>query len=154
MPLPLAYLNDGDLVAALQQALGLAEKVGGVLRRGVWHMATLVLAPNGQAPDRERVRSAVDSLAPDRLYWSRLEVPFRRFLVRLAERPNEREQEVARWVQGELSRQGCGAFEQTAGALDHSARVLRAVVQARQRFHSDLVSLLEPFRGILHEQDS
>jgi CRISPR system Cascade subunit CasA len=154
MPLPLAYLNDGDLVTALQQALKLAEEGGRVLRRSVWHLATLILAPNGQSPDTDRVRSVVDNLAPDRLYWSRLEIPFRQFLVRLAERPDAREQEVARWVKGELSRQAWQAFEQTAGALDHSARMLRAVVQARQRLHSGLSSLLEPYQEILHEQDS
>jgi hypothetical protein len=152
MPLPLEYLNDVELVASLQNALGLAEKVGGALRKSVWLMASRLLAPAADSADTDRVRSLVDNIAPERLYWSRLELPFRQFLVRLADNPAEREQEVARWLCHELLPRARDAFDKTAGSLDQSARELRAVTLAGRRLGAELASISQTFREALHEQ--
>jgi CRISPR system Cascade subunit CasA len=154
MPLPLAYLNDEMLVASLQQALTRAEEVAKVLRKCVWDMATLVLSPDKKSVDADRVQDVVDSLAPDRLYWSRLEIPFRRFLVGLAEEPDHQEQAVANWVRLELCRQARQAFEQTAGAWDHSARLLRAVTCSRRQLTAGLGTIARAYEEGLHGQDS
>jgi CRISPR system Cascade subunit CasA len=97
MPLPLAYLQDAELVAHLKEALDLAWQVEGLLRRVevaiAWVMA-----------ERSKAREAVDYLTgrqkqqgkiPDSVkglikqynlvtaYWPRLEAPLRSLLLEL-----------------------------------------------------------------------
>src|SRR5262249_21613362 len=126
MPLPLAYLNQEELVAGLKQALEQAEETAKALVGSVRLLSSAGLAPTWQA-DRKRVQSMVKHLAPDRLYWSRLEIPFREFLVRLADNPDKQERIIAQWVTEELYCHAGTAFELTAGNLDQTARMLRAV---------------------------
>jgi CRISPR system Cascade subunit CasA len=158
MPLPLDYLDDRELVAHLKHALSVAEDVAAALRRCAWVMAASILAPGDSKPDRDRVSGLVDSLSPDRLYWSRLEVPFRQFLVDLPgdpadrERQAHRERRLARWVLDALRPTARRAFDETAGQLDHSARVLRAVSEAGAKLTRELGSLCSPFKEYLHEQ--
>lgn len=106
LPLPLSYLRDQDLVAALGQELNRAEAVGHLLEPG----SEAVKLPNGKTarfprpaqilgetlaktserqPTPEVVRQVLDRLQLTRGYWSRLETPFRRLLVDL---PGEREE--------------------------------------------------------------
>lgn len=152
MPLPLAYLNDAELVSHLQQALQQAEDVGKALREAVWRAASLALAPTTGKADKDRVSDLVESLAPGRLYWSRLEVPFRQFMVRLASSGEAADAEVARWVCEVLAREARAAFEGTVGRMDHSARVLRAVTGGRFRLGAGLNTITGPYLEVLHEQ--
>ena len=126
IPLPSAYLQDTELVACLRISLDQAEKVGGVLRQGVWALASEVLAPGDRKPDADRVRAMVESLAPERLYWSRLEIPFRAFYVNLASRADmiDRQQMLACWVREQLCERAVNAFDEIAEQLDNSARML------------------------------
>jgi CRISPR system Cascade subunit CasA len=151
MPLPLALLNEEGLVAVLQQALVCAEEVARRLRRGVWLMAASLLSANGQQADADRIGPLVDSLAPERAYWSQLELPFRRFLLRLAEAPLEREQALARWAVEELGRRAWESFDRAAAGLGDSARALRAATLARRRLAGELGATLEPFKEALRE---
>jgi hypothetical protein len=151
MPLPLAYLDDKDLVDALGQALGAAEAVAGVLRDSVRLLATAVLAPAGGPADRDRVRALVNSLAPERPYWPQLEVPFRRLVVTLAEAAGDHDalaRAVAVWVREALRLTAVACFEQTAGQLDQSARLLRAAARSRHALHAGLTRLTAPFREV------
>jgi CRISPR system Cascade subunit CasA len=86
LPLPLAYLDQPQLVESLKTALKLAESVASdAIRAAAWAAATSWLTSGPEVrPDTDRVRSVVDSFAPDRLYWSRLERPFRELLLALA----------------------------------------------------------------------
>jgi CRISPR system Cascade subunit CasA len=155
MPLPVRYLDDIDLVKSLETALTEAEEVARELHDGVRRLAAENLAPAGGSPDRDRVRHFIDSLAPERLYWSRLEVPFRGFFRRLADQAGDPERQwgaVCRWVREDLWKQAHFAFEQTAGRLDQSPRLLRAVSLARREFRRRLAARTNPYREEEHEQ--
>jgi CRISPR system Cascade subunit CasA len=158
MPLPLAYLDDRNLVEALKTALAIAKETGDALRGSVWLLARLVLLPDEEKePGKQQkndVDRMVDALAPERLYWSRLEVPFRHFLVELAQDENRREEALARWVCNVLRPQAQQAFRQTAGQLDQSARVLRAAVVAERHFNINANRISRPFEEVLHEPNS
>jgi CRISPR system Cascade subunit CasA len=155
MPLPVRFLDDVDLLKSLENALTEAEEVARLLRDGVRRLAAEALAPAGGYPDRDRVSNFVDSLAPEQLYWSRLEVPFRHFFRQLAEYAGNLEGqwgEVCRWVREALWQQANHAFEQTAGRLDQSPRLLRAVALARREFHSRLATQTHSYREEAHER--
>jgi CRISPR system Cascade subunit CasA len=87
LPLPLAYLRDPYLVQALARTLRLAEDGGRALQRAVYRLATLALVSDasqgGREPDLKLVASLVTHLDTDWVYWSSLEVPFKRLLVEL-----------------------------------------------------------------------
>jgi CRISPR system Cascade subunit CasA len=155
MPLPIHYLDDIDLLKNLETALSEADEVERVLRDGVRRLATEALAPAGGNPDRDRVSNFVDALVPERLYWSRLEIPFLQFFRDLANHAGdvERQQaEVCRWVRQHLATQARLAFEQTAGRLDQSPRLLRAVALARRQFRGRLAARTNLYEEEAHEQ--
>lgn len=150
MPLPTEYLGDVDLVETLRSALSTAEDVADGLREAVRVTAQVALAPGGQA-DRKRVAALLEELAPERAYWSRLEVPFRRFFVALAE-ADDPQPAVRGWVCGELAARAREAFDRTAGRLDGIARLLRAVARGRQHLDRRLAAATTPYREEAHEQ--
>jgi len=130
-PLPLLYLDNALLVESLKQSLDLAECVASQsLRAAVWAAVADRLTANAdQSPDSKRVGSVIDSLGADRYYWSRLELPFREFLVSLAADVEQRETRVRKWF-GILREAAIGAFDETVGRLD-GGRDLKAVNAGR-----------------------
>lgn len=151
LPLPLAYLDDIDLVGSLKSALSLADDVGKLVRRAAWQTAATLLSNGQTSPDKQRVADLVDSLAPDRLYWSRLEIPFRQLLADLPGDCDHQERAIAHWTCETLRRQAEAAFDETAGDLNRSARELRAVTLGRQMLQRDLYSVIKPHQEKLHE---
>jgi CRISPR system Cascade subunit CasA len=151
MPLPLPLLNDVVLVEALQQGLKLTEDVAYTLRSAIEQLAQQVLSPGDQRPDPNRVRELVKCLAPERPYWSRLELPFRRFVVALAESGGDTSPVVADWVTRELPTEARAAFERTVVSFDTTARWLRAVTKARQQFTRKMAIVTKQFREVVHE---
>jgi len=146
LPLPLEYLSDPNLVGNLRTALGAAEEVADRLRSAVRFYAAAVLAPEpGQKPDAERVRALVGALAPERLYWSRLETPFRRFLIELPGDEAHRSGELTQWVRI-LDRTARQAFDNAVEQTETSARAMRAAVQARSMLIGGLSGTLKPFK--------
>jgi CRISPR system Cascade subunit CasA len=132
LPLPLAYLEDESktLVEELRGAVGAAEDAAGALRRSVWTMAELALAPDANA-DRARVTQLTESLAPERAYWPRLDLPFRKFIVDLP--LGDGEAAKREWA-SEIQNAATAAFDRCASALATSSRGYRAAAEARQRF--------------------
>ncbi len=131
LPLPLAYLHRSELVDTLHGALALAEDVGAAVRAGARAAAENRLTANpGMRPDTDRVWAVADSFAPDRLYWSRLERPFRELLVALADKGADLAAAVAGWYWRILHREGVCAFEQSIGRIDRG-RDLKAVNAGR-----------------------
>jgi CRISPR system Cascade subunit CasA len=128
LPLPLSYLDNPLLVESLKQALRLAERVAReALRAAVWAAAvTRLTAAPDQSPDSKRVGQLTDSLASDRLYWSRMELPFRDFLVDLARDLQQRDAQVAAWYSEVLRKSAINAFADSVGRLD-GGRDLKAV---------------------------
>jgi CRISPR system Cascade subunit CasA len=149
MPLPLAYLGDRALLEQLKLALAVTEDAARALRGSSWLTACRILAPNeSPKPDTDRVRAMVDALAPERLYWSRLEVPFRKHLVDLPGDGSSEHQArmLSGWTFDVLRPTALRAFDETAGRLDQSARVLRAVAVGRRSLGSELTRIAEAHR--------
>lgn len=154
MPLPLAYLTDADLVHSLKTALQLAEDVAQCLSNAAKITVKETLAPDpDRKPDAERVQDMVNSLAPERFYWSRLEAPFYGFLKDLAsghepgspQNQDHRAQKLRQWFTQTLKTTATDAFDHTVGRLDRSARVLRAVVKGRQSMAIQLAKLAHKY---------
>jgi CRISPR system Cascade subunit CasA len=132
LPLPLAYLDRPELVEALRRALALAESVAkDALRPAAWATAANWLTANPETrPDTDRVRSVVESFAPERLYWSRLERPFRELLVALAAEESDLAGCVSDWFWDPLDHTAKESFDHTIGRID-GGRDLKAVNAGR-----------------------
>jgi CRISPR system Cascade subunit CasA len=138
LPLPLAYLDRLELVESLKRALTLAESVEGALRKAAWVAAANWLTANPEMkPDTDRVRDVVDSFAPDRLYWSRLERPFRELLVALAADSADPTARVRRWYWDTLHPTAKNAFDHSIARID-GGRDLKAVNASRGLLFSRL----------------
>ncbi len=138
LPLPLVYLDRPELVEALKQALGLAEEVAKAIGAAAWATAANWLTTNPEMkPDTDRVRDVVDSFAPDRLYWSRLETPFRELLVALATDGADLDACVNGWYWNTLHPSATNAFDQSIGRID-GGRDLKAVNAGRGLLYSRL----------------
>jgi CRISPR system Cascade subunit CasA len=142
LPLPLAYLEKAELAEALKQALTLAESVArDALRKAVWAAAAKRLTGSADMnPDKDRVSALVDSFAPDRLYWSQLERPFRELLVSLAGEGADLPACIRRWYRDTLCPGARSAFEQSIGRID-GGRDLKAVNAGRGLLLSQLKKL-------------
>lgn len=134
LPLPLAYIDDENLVASLAAAIQSSVDAGHQLRLTVWALAAETLGPDGTA-DRKRVADLVESLAPGRAYWPSLDEPFRRLMRELAATYAEDHGAAAReaWAM-DIRIAALQAFEAAASALETSSRGYRAAALARSRF--------------------
>jgi hypothetical protein len=72
----------------------------------------------------------VDSFAPERLYWSRLEGPFRELLVALAEEGADLDGGLSDWYWNPLHLTATAAFDRSIGRID-GGRDLKAVNAGR-----------------------
>jgi len=114
LPLPVEYLQDQELVGVLASVLELADKAG----KSLWAITGEInKALAGQA---------------ELSYWSRLGERFHDFMRCL---PSNREMEYP------FAEEAMTAFEDTVGKLDSPARVLRAVVQGRDKLAASLKRL-------------
>jgi CRISPR system Cascade subunit CasA len=139
LPLPLAYLDRPELVEALKQALLLAESVAS---EALWSAASAAVknwltANPDMKPDTDRVRAVIDSFAPDRLYWSRLERPFRELVVVLAGDGADLTAGVNGWYWDTLHPAVENAFDESIGRID-GGRDLKAVNAGRRQLFSRL----------------
>lgn len=153
LPLPLAYLEDIDLLDKLQEALALAEKGHDLMRTALRQVAQEVLSPPPRTPDRNEVGRLLQSWAPGRHYWPRLELPFRRLLMELPE--DRKEDEEGETVYGsrrlpewrrEVADAALQSFQEVAGGLERSVRLLKAVAQAQGIFHARVIKELINWR--------
>jgi len=164
LPLPLTYLEDENLIAALKEALDIAEAVGRLLLPGFFDRekkcprplqllasALLPLDNNGK-PDNDAVGSIVEHLALSRSYWSRLGILFNKLLLDIAE-----DKTVAQhgqdaygtttlpWWAKEVRNSANNAFEGATRSLDQTARTLKAITKAEQIFKSRLYTIVSPY---------
>lgn len=146
LPLPLAYLENKDLLDKLNEALSLAEGVSLTLKDHLRDVAKAILAPDSgkpkaRKPDPDAVKNLMKTWGPDRLYFSQLEAPFRRLLVKL---PGDKEddgeggvdyglKEMPIWNQV-LRQAAQEAFNTITAGLGGSGRTLKAVAQVEDRF--------------------
>ena len=160
LPLPLAYLDDEDLVSLLGAALHLAERVAAALRLSCWHYCRiLLLQDESKDPGREAkkdIQRLLDTMSPERRYWPDLEA---RFLELMRDLPresmqdkvrlqSERETRLIEWDTA-VYRVAKTAFDALVLREDRSARSLRAASIAQQIFFRQLTNIL-PERDITH----
>ena len=139
LPLPVAYLDNVQLVESLKQALALAEAVASeALRKAAWATAANWLTASPEMnPDTDRVRAVVDSFAPERQYWSRLERPLCELLIALAADGADLAARIHGWYWNTLYPAVTNAFEQSIGRID-GGRDLRALNAGRTLLFSRL----------------
>lgn len=134
LPLPLAYLDEPALVESLKFALKLAEEVAyDALRKAAWAtVANRLTGDTGMNPDKDRVQSLLDSFAPQPIYWSRLERPYRELLVALADAASTeaRTALVTGWFDDTLRPTAIDAFDRSVGQID-AGRDLKATTVGR-----------------------
>jgi CRISPR system Cascade subunit CasA len=130
LSLPIAYLSDRDLVSDLTTALSLGTAAAAALQLAARTSARFALSPGSpKKADKDRVSQLADSLAPERLYWSRLEAPFRALLIDMPGDPSHRLGALRSWFEETLCRFAIEAFRRTVGTLDASARAHHAAVE-------------------------
>jgi hypothetical protein len=153
LPLPLRYLAEVELLQELKDAVELAEKVGSLLKEHLTLLAQYVLIPDWDQlsdADRKKQRNAIrkrtqgksskldhflETLNCERPYWVRLDLPFRRLVVDLADprHSNKEHIPISEWATA-VRNAACDAFDNATRAMETSARGLRAAAEARARF--------------------
>ncbi len=151
LPLPEAYLTNGDLITEIGRCIQAAEAAAGAIRRATRQMAGEALEPEGQ-PDPARVTALTDALAPVRTYWPRLDEPFRRLVIDLAETysADGGTRAIEEWAAA-IRTSAVEAFERAASALETSSRGYRAAALARPLLLGLLNKALAPLTPELQE---
>jgi CRISPR system Cascade subunit CasA len=149
LPLPLAYLDDPELVACLEHTLTMAEVGADVLRQSGWSFARLAILPDeSKVPNKQQkkeISQFAESLASERRYWPRLELPFLHLLEDLPGdldwRPDaksgHRDERLAEWTDT-VRRTAWRSLKETVLGFDRTARLLKAAVRAEGKFMRDL----------------
>jgi CRISPR system Cascade subunit CasA len=137
IPLPRALLQDaeGEMLRYVSEAVEYADRIASWLRGRTREIAAFYLAPdmdqpNARQPDMREVDRLARSIDSRQAYWSRLEDPFHRFLLRFeSPGPTEALKEWKRTVNQEAR----VALRQAIRALGFNSRVQRAVARAEAR---------------------
>ncbi len=124
--LPLAYLNDNELLERLKTALQWAEEIAGVLK-----FALKSLAGN--------LETKADNFSALPFYWAGLEVEFHQLLRTL---PDSQDEAMRGWFRVVNATAG-QALAATANSLSGSATELKAVVNANGLFNGMKGKLLK-----------
>jgi len=80
LPLPIALLNDPELVGVVSRSIGLADRVRSSLRNAGTQFATTVLSKGERSPDPNDIARERAALQLDARYWSQLESRFQTFI--------------------------------------------------------------------------
>jgi CRISPR system Cascade subunit CasA len=169
LPLPLTLLEKPDVASRLGRALDLAEQVGRLFRDGFDEIereggkkvkvprplhvfAEALAAPlDGMSPNPDTVKGLVASIAAADAYWPKLEVPFRRFIVDLAD--DDGEYSLPRWTVT-LRDQARATFNNTIGDFDPSARAMKAEALARRLFEWRLGEILGEYLKLAEAEEA
>lgn len=161
LPLPVALLDNQDLMAELRRALELADAVSRLFAPRMHEIVmpgenrarrvpspvqtlaeNLLTMSDAMQPDREAVGRLAASLAPDETYWARLELPFKQFLLSIGEADTVSVRE--RWASA-VRRAAREAWNVIFSSFDASARTLKAAVRADGVFDFQLNVLVNPY---------
>ena len=116
--LPLAYLNNEELLQTLGYAVEFAEQIGFVLKLGIKKLA-------------EKMETDAANFQAMTMYWSTLEFSFQTLLSDL---PQDKTAAMSAWC-GFVLKTAQRAFRQTAGSLSGAAREQKAIVEAEAEFN-------------------
>lgn len=123
--LPLAFLNDNNLLNFLKTALEFSEEISFVLKTGIKKLA-------------EDLETNMANFQAMPIYWSSLELEFQDLLSNL---PIEKDAAMRRWF-GIVLGAANDAFWQTANSLSGAAAEQRAIVEAEAEFRKQKNILL------------
>ena len=133
-PLPLAYVDNAELLPHLEHGLESAKEAALALFRASRHLAEQFLSPQGNG-DPARIRAFGDSLGAERAFWPALDLPFRAFVRDL---PAARVEAKAAWAAAVRSAAE-DVFERAARIVEETpGRGHRAVAEAAPLFGSAL----------------
>ena len=150
LPLPVKYLRDEDLVAALKRAIELAESVERVLQEATWALSRLLIAPaETQMFQKQDVENLSNHLSVTRLYWARLGTIFPRLVTRLPKDITSDGDQVrygdstTRWWLDEVKQAALSSFRVLTDTFDRPARALKAVTIAENKLEAELNRVLK-----------
>ncbi len=141
LPLPVAYLDNPQLVDLLGHSLSAAEAVASELWRAGTTIANLLLDPEENSERRanpDDVRHLRDNMALERRYWAQLEPLFRQTMQAL---PTTGTAAVVDWFTW-LRRSAWSAFEEVSIGLGDQPRALKAAVRGREQLARGLGKVL------------
>lgn len=115
--LPLAYLDNNELLNDLKTAIGFAEEIGRMLK-----FAVKILA--------EKLESDVNNFSAVPTYWSNLEILFQRLLLDL---PDDKETAMQNWFR-RIDETARRAFEETADSLSGSDVEQKAIFEGGKTY--------------------
>lgn len=124
--LPIAYLNDNDLLAYLKTVIQFAEDIADVLKITLKKLA-------------ESLETKPDSFSAMPIYWSSLEFEFQKLLLNL---PTNKDMAMREWF-GFVSSTAKEVFSKTADSLSGSAMEQKAIVNAQGLFNRTRSKLLK-----------
>ena len=130
LPLPLALLQDADLLDRLGRLMAASEDLARAVRARLRQVCESFLSPRagqpgGRRPEPGDVSNLADSLDPHRPYWARLEGHFHRLLQRL---PEDRDAASEEWLDA-AEREAGRAFVDACAKLGTSPRAIRAIAR-------------------------
>ena len=135
LPLPLALLNDDELMNQLNNGLLVADQVGKLLRYATKDLARALLRPEDPTnADPKQVAALADSFQAGTAFWAGLELPFRRFMADLPDRPEE---EFKQWASSVISHVR-ETWNRVVTDLGGSARAFRAAATVERKFLGNL----------------
>jgi CRISPR system Cascade subunit CasA len=146
-PIPLDYLTDHTLLKNLADALTIAENVN----RAVWNagnqLAVRIVSPSSDGKSwkeiskltKEDAKKLFQHWGVERVFWSRLEVPFYEFLQTLPDDESALDDWYATLQQ--TAREALDGAERMAG---ESVNALKAAVKARGVLAYQLNQLFQP----------
>jgi CRISPR system Cascade subunit CasA len=154
MPLPLAFLENSDLVGKLEAALLLATET----RKSIWSaaswMSVLIVAPNADGKNwkdinqNTKVQGAhlYNHWSVERDFWGTLEVPFFHLLEGL---PDDPEIAMKTW-KDTLKHTAWEALDKAANQAGNTIHALKAAVRARGKLGYGLKELFpEPEKEVI-----
>jgi len=145
-PLPLNYLQEDNLIENLAKALTAAEDTSRALWLAGNQLAVLIVSPNSDGNSwkdinkltKEDAKKLYHHWGTERLFWSRLEVPFYEFLQTMP----EDETAIARWNETlqQIAKEALQSAIRMAGENTHA---LKAAVRAEGVLYGELKKLFE-----------
>lgn len=154
LPVPSRLLENEDSVALLRNGLQVCEKAGEAVHGSLYALAANLLVSEARGKterkaDKREAGRLADSLQGDLRYWSSMELPFKDFLSRLAEKP---EAAMADWLAA-VRRKASLAFEAASDcSLSRGPRELCARVKAGRILGSRLRELNLIGKEVTHER--
>ncbi|MBU2490068.1 MAG: type I-E CRISPR-associated protein Cse1/CasA [Proteobacteria bacterium] len=142
LPLPLAVVNNKELLEKVSEAVERAKNGASALGKAVQRLAMDILSPGEGNPDPKEVKRQVEHMGMHTVFWSGRETAFHRFLLDL---PGDAEGALERWTR-HLVQAARDSFSHTTLNLDRSARTRKALVRAEGVLAGSLKKLVDLYR--------